>query len=293
MTLSQAIERYFIHCKSFAYSEQTIRCYYFILKRFVLSAGNLETEKITIADVENFMAGFGDVKVRTTRLYLTCIRSLSHFCFDYGIQFLDSRKIKLPRQKKNETVKDEITEDEFGRLRAVIDLSSDIGVRNRTIIELLRYSGCRISELCGLEVQNINFERREFCVKGKGGGMMYYNFTPEVSCWLKRWLSIHDTSQWVFCAFNNGILKERPIGTFIVRQSLKKLRQKAGIEKRITPHAMRHLFATDWDRNGGNIFILQKLLNHSKITTTQTYVDCGREYVRKKYDEFFINRISS
>lgn len=169
--------------------------------------------------------------------------------------------------------------------------SSDLGIRNRTMLLLLYVTGMRVTELTELRVQSIQFDEGLISVHGKGDKQRLVPVSPEVLQLIR-----HEYLANVYPRLTNGKVTEYLFPTIyggqiqnITRQSfwliLKELAQLAGIDRPLSPHQLRHSLATHLLRKGANLRLLQTLLGHERLATVQIYTHVDLEYLRQIYDQ--------
>lgn len=163
--------------------------------------------------------------------------------------------------------------DEVNRMIAAIDLSSNEGHRNRAIIEMLYGSGLRVSELVNLKQSNIFLNEHYMLIEGKGNKQRLVPLSPVAEEWYLYWLQ--DRSHWPIIpeardiAFVNRY--GRPLTRAMVFTIVKRLCAMADIQKNVSPHTLRHSFATHLLQNGADLRIIQQLLGHEDLATTEIY----------------------
>ena len=166
-----------------------------------------------------------------------------------------------------------LTPAEIGRLLAGCSLRAPTGVRNRALITMLYRSGLRINEALELRPVDLDFtEHTARILHGKGNKATVRGFHPTADDSLARWLERRATLKLgqapLFCTLQGGQLSDR-----YVRDLLKRLKAKAGIEKRVHPHGLRHTFANELRLAGADVVTISKLLGHSSIAVTVRYLD--------------------
>lgn len=177
--------------------------------------------------------------------------------------------------------------DEVTRLLATPD-DSPLGVRDRALMEVLYASGMRVSELCGLKIQDYNPAAKEMRVFGKGSRERVVLLNDSAHGWLERYLNEH----WVRLAGGREAAPDQPL--FVSRQASRlssrsvhrivlKYAKQAGINKPITPHTLRHTFATHLLEGGADLRVVQDLLGHTTISTTQIYTHVSLDRLRRVY----------
>lgn len=227
----------------------------------------------------------------TQSYHLIALRGFFKYLAKRGIKSLDPSLIDLPRAAKKQVTF--LHFDEIERLLAEIPLDTESGLRDRAIIELLFSGGLRVSELCSLNRDSINLERREFMVRGKGKKDRPIFIDKSTAECIEDYLNMRtDTLPALF--LNNSANQQIPStsGDFrrLTPRSIERIVQKytrlAGITKHVTPHTMRHSFATDLLMNGADIRSVQSLLGHANISTTQFYTHITDPHLKEVHEKF-------
>jgi site-specific recombinase XerD len=280
-------------------SQKTIRNYDHYLTRLIDFAG--DELKISQIDAElirkwrlwlnRLGTNVSDELQKTTQNYhLIALRSFLKFCAKRDIPALTADKIELAH-----TVRKQVTflnEDELGRLFAQPDLDKESGMRDRAILELLFSSGLRVSELVGLDRDHINLKRREFMVRGKGQKDRPIFISPEAAEWLNLYLKERDDNTRPLFVRYSGRKSVDLSGNFhrLTARSVQRLVSRyallAGITKHVSPHTLRHSFATDLLMNGADLRSVQAMLGHSNIATTQIYTHVTDPHLKSVHQRF-------
>lgn len=227
----------------------------------------------------------------TQSYHLIALRGFFKYLAKRGIKSLDPSLIDLPRAAKKQVTF--LHFDEIERLLAEIPLDTESGLRDHAIIELLFSGGLRVSELCSLNRDSINLERREFMVRGKGKKDRPIFIDKSTAECIEDYLNMRtDTLPALF--LNNSANQQIPStsGDFrrLTPRSIERIVQKytrlAGITKHVTPHTMRHSFATDLLMNGADIRSVQSLLGHANISTTQIYTHITDPHLKEVHEKF-------
>ncbi len=279
-------------------SQKTIANYDHYLTRLIDYAGDIEVGDIDAELVRKWRlwlnrlgTNVSDELGKTTQNYhLIALRSFLKFCTKRGTPALAPDKIELARtQRKQVTWLDE---DELERMFAQPDLGKLAGMRDRAILELLFSSGLRVSELVNLDREHINLKRREFMVRGKGQKDRPIFISPEAAEWLQKYLDARkDNTKPLFIRFM-GSKKVDLSGNFhrLTARSVQRLVAQyallAGITKHVSPHTLRHSFATNLLMNGADLRSVQAMLGHSNISTTQIYTHVTDPHLRKVHEQF-------
>jgi integrase/recombinase XerD len=177
--------------------------------------------------------------------------------------------------------------DEVEQLINEPDLDKKKGKRDRAMLELLYATGLRVSELTQLRLKDINLEEGFLICRGKGGKERIVPLGRQAGQSVRNYL---DTARPLLLKETTDLLFISSWGRAFTRQGfwkmLKGYAQKAGLEKKISPHVLRHSFATHMLERGADLRSVQLMLGHSQITTTQIYTHVGRKRLREVYDKF-------
>ena len=192
-----------------------------------------------------------------------------------------SELIEGPRKSKHlPTV---LTVEEINRMMAAIDLSSNEGHRNRAMMEMLYGSGLRVSELVGLQLSHIYLDEHYMLIQGKGSKQRLVPISPVAEEWFGYWMQ--ERSAWPLkpeskdIAFVNRY--GRPMTRAMVFTIVRQLCANAGITKTVSPHTLRHSFATHLLQNGADLRVIQQLLGHEDLATTEIYTHLEVTDLRK------------
>lgn len=207
------------------------------------------------------------LKKRTQNYYLIALRSFLKYLVKLGIKSLPSEEVELARVGEREI--ELITGNELERLLgAPAGNGSEKILRDRAILELLFSTGLRVSELCSLNLDTIDLSRDEFSIRGKGDKIRLVFLSPAAKKALETYLKKRSAveSEALFANLRGERLTPRSVERIIRYYAI-----KAGIGKKVTPHTLRHSFATDLLQNGADLRAVQIMLGHSNISTTQIY----------------------
>ena len=227
----------------------------------------------------------------TQSYHLIALRGFLKYLTKRGIHSLDPSLVDLPRAAKKQVTF--LHFDEVERLLSEIPIDTETGLRDRAIIELLFSGGLRVSELCSLNRDSINLARREFMVRGKGKKDRPIFIDQTTADHLEEYLNArNDTLPALF--LNNSSNQNIPdtSGDFrrLSPRSIERIIQKyarlAGITKHVTPHTLRHSFATDLLMNGADLRSVQSLLGHANIATTQIYTHITDPHLKEVHEKF-------
>lgn len=226
----------------------------------------------------------------TQNYHLIALRSFLRYCAKRELPALAPDKIELARTKRPQVTF--LGPEELERLSAQPKIETIAGLRDKAIIELLFSSGLRVSELVGLDRDHINLSRREFTVRGKGQKDRPIFISPEAADWIKQYLEKrHDNAQPLFIRYS-GSKKVDNSGNFSrltarsIQRMVARYAKLAGITKHVSPHTLRHSFATDLLMNGADLRSVQAMLGHSNIATTQIYTHVTDPHLKEVHSKF-------
>ncbi len=279
-------------------SQKTIRNYDHYLTRLLDYGGDLSVEDINAELVRKWRLWLNrlgtnvsdELGAATLNYHLIALRSFLKFCAKRDIPAMTADKIELARAKRKQVTW--LDEDELERLFAQPDLTKTAGLRDRALLELLFSSGLRVSELVGLDRDHINLKRREFTIRGKGQKDRPVFISAESADWLQRYLDARkDNTKPLFIRYM-GTKKVDLSGNYhrLTARSVQRLTAHyallAGITKHVSPHTLRHSFATNLLMNGADLRSVQAMLGHSNIATTQIYTHVTDPHLKEVHSKF-------
>ncbi len=229
------------------------------------------------------------MKKRTQNYYLIALRTFLKFLARRGIKSISADQIELA--KVGERSIDVITPDELKRLLNAPDSEEnpEKKARGKAILELLFSTGLRVSELCSL-TNDLDLHSDEFSIRGKGGKVSVVFISDEARKAIKEYLALRkDMSDALFVKLNEE-KKNKSENDGLTRRSIERIVKRyaviAGISKKVTPHVIRHCFATDLLSNGADLRSVQAMLGHSNIATTQIYTHVTDKHLRDVHKKF-------
>ncbi|MCK5413421.1 MAG: tyrosine-type recombinase/integrase [Candidatus Pacebacteria bacterium] len=236
------------------------------------------------------------LKKVTQDYYIIAIRGFLTYLAKQDIPSLPSDKIELGKTQDREVEFLEL--DEVKRLISVTKGNNLSDLRNKAILELLFSTGLRVSELSNLDRTNINLKNGEFSIRGKGGKIRIVFISDSAKDTLTEYLKRRkDLDPALFINFKNpnkDTEKRSPSLLRLTPRSIQRIVKscaiKAGIVKKVTPHTLRHSFATDLLMNGADIRSVQSMLGHSSITTTQIYTHITNKHLKDIHKKFHSKR---
>ncbi|MBR3176044.1 tyrosine-type recombinase/integrase [Candidatus Saccharibacteria bacterium] len=251
-----------------------------LLRRYRLKLNRLGSEN-----------GGDDLKTITQAYHLIALRGFLKYLARREIKSLDPSLVDLPH-----IIRKQVTFlhfDEVEDMLEQIDVSTESGLRDRAIIELLYSGGLRVSELVGLNRDSINLERREFMVRGKGSKDRPIFISQSAADRVADYLDARSDSLPALFLNNSRNLQAvdtsgdyRRITARSVERIVEKYARLAGITKHVSPHTLRHSFATDLLMNGADLRAVQSMLGHADISTTQIYTHVTDAHLKEIHDKF-------
>ena len=290
---------------------KTVENYDRYLTRFFAQMNIREISDITDEKVREFRmwlnrqpgTGKDSMKRRTQNYYLIALRAFLKYLRKRDVPGMSPEKIELA--KTPERSLDLISSAELERLLGAASGDDERSLRDKAIMELLFSTGLRVSELCSLDT-DLDLSRDEFSVRGKGDKVRVVFLSPAAKDALRTYLKARkDMEEALFVSVPRGEMggkggksEERAAASRGNRNSpsrltprsiellMKTYAAKAGITKKVTPHVLRHSFATDLLSNGADIRSVQQLLGHSSINTTQIYTHVTDSHLREVHKKF-------
>lgn len=307
MYISDLIEDFLEHLEiESGRSKKTIDNYRLYLERFLeISQEILNKDDITPKDISRELIrkyrlrlnrygsdnGGEDLKIITQAYHLIALRGFLKYLARRDIKSLDPSLVDLPH-----VVRKQVTFlhfDEVEDMLAEVDTSTESGLRDKAIIELLYSGGLRVSELVGLDRGSINLERREFVVRGKGSKDRPIFISQSAADKVQDYLDARTDS--LPALFLNNSRNTQTVDTSgnyrrITARSVERIVEKyarlAGITKHVSPHTLRHSFATDLLMNGADIRAVQSMLGHADISTTQIYTHVTDAHLKEIHEKY-------
>lgn len=229
------------------------------------------------------------LKKVTQNYYVIALRSFLRYLVKKDLGVVAPEKIELPKTESRSLKF--LDRDQLERLINGPDISKEAGMRDRAIMEMLFSTGLRISELCKLNRDQINLERREFGIIGKGGRARVVFLSDRAVLWLVQYLNARkDSFKPLFIRYSGAIEVEMPEKMRLTPRSVQRLMEKyvkkAGLPVKATPHVLRHSFATDLLINGADLRSVQELLGHKNVATTQIYTHVTNAQLKDVHKAF-------
>ena len=270
------------------FSDNTLDAYIRDIKKFSLYAEkNLENSKpkaITYEDLQEYLILQSKQKIseRTQARWISSIKSFFKYLLEEEIRD-DNPATLLEGPKLGLYLPDTLSVEDVERITKNINLSTDLGVRNQCMVEVLYGCGLRVSELIELKISDINFKEGFLKVEGKGQKVRYVPLAKYTSQLIKNYIENVRINNKINKKYEENLFlnsRGSSMSRVIVFIIIKELADKAGIRKNISPHTFRHSFATHMLQNGADLRFIQEMLGHSSITTTEIYTHLNTEELR-------------
>lgn len=286
-------------------SIHTAENYHLYMDRLVEFAGDIPVSQITDELVRKYRLWLNryidaqgrELSIITQSYHLIALRSFLKYCGQRDIDTLDADRINLPKVAKKQV--SFLLAEEVARMMDAVDLDDPNGLRDKAILELLFSGGMRVSELCSLNREQVNLDRREFTIRGKGNKDRPIFISKVAAAAVGDYLnSRNDNLKPLFLNNSRNIHKDlddsdgvdasesRRLTPRSIQRIVTKYTRLAGITKHVTPHTLRHSFATDLLMNGADLRSVQSMLGHSNIATTQIYTHVTDPHLKEVHEQF-------
>jgi len=284
-------------------SPLTIREYKHYLKRFynwvTENSPTMKPEDINLDVVRRYRLYLAHLRARnglrleriTQSYHIVALRAfLRYLMVQRDILTLSPDKIELPKQSARSITF--LNLEQLDRLLKSPKIATDAGLRDRTILETLLSTGLRVSELVGLNRDQMDLERKEFGVKGKGNKVRVVFLSDTAAEWIERYLrSRQDNFKPLFICHNGKVdIRNNGEGMRLTARSIQRIvakyAKRAGLPIEATPHTLRHSFATDLLISGADIRSVQEMLGHESIRTTQVYTHVTNRHLKEVHKAF-------
>jgi integrase/recombinase XerD len=268
-------------------SENTLQAYRYDLKSFGFWVDQRQMSIVSIrrTDISDYLAYrmSKGLKARSTARCLSCLRAIYRYLLREKKVTVDPT-LRVDNPKLGRPLPDTLTEDDVEKLLAAPDVETALGMRDRTMLEVLYACGLRVSELTGLRLSEINLRQGVIRIVGKGSKERLVPMGEEAISWLTLYMAgprdellKKNLAQDVVFPSKRGVQMTRQ--TFWHR--IKEHSKKAGITKKLSPHTLRHAFATHLLNHGADLRVVQLLLGHSDLSTTQIYTHVAQQRMKE------------
>ncbi len=295
MKLSQAIQQFLEYCQlEKGKSQKTIENYSHYLNRFFHFTKDIPIEAIDEKKIRTFRLHLlthknihqESISTKTQNYHLIALRSFLKFLQKKDIISYSPEKIELI--KENKTPPDFLEQDEIEQLLSLFQKPKTIlDLRDNAILQTLFSTGLRVSELTRLQKEDLSSTRQEISITGKGGKTRVVFLSESCFQFIKQYLDRRqDINPSLFVSHNHKNNQTTSLTPRSIQRIIRKAAKKAGIVKKVTPHTLRHSFATDLLINGADLRSVQSLLGHSSITTTQIYTHLTDKHLKEIHQKY-------
>ena len=291
--LSEQVEDYLRYSQvERGLSNNTITAYRQDLTSFIcfLQKENLTSWPTQAVDIDAFLAEQRDQKKATSSIsrLITSLRKFYQWLVRQNIQKLNPM-LEIDSPKKRRTLPVALTVNEVNNLLEQPDTKKKLGLRDRALLETLYATGIRVSELINLKFTDLHEELKLVKVFGKGSKERLIPISEVALSWIDSYkekvrdpliLKIGKNTDFVFLNSRGSSLTRQAVW-----QIIKHYCKMAGIQKNVTPHTLRHTFATHLLENGADLRVVQEILGHSDISTTQIYTNLSQKHILQVYEK--------
>jgi len=274
------------------YPETTVTSYLNALNKYndFIDEKNIQYKTITKDEIREYLKRLDEENYSKSSVSQNLSALRNFYSFLVNNNKITSNQFKLIKNpKKEKHLPNFLQPDELQSIFDSIELETPLGIRNRLIIELLYATGLRVSELVSLELKDINFSSHEIRVTGKGDKERIVFFGDYALKYLKMYLNrsrsilLNGKKEDILLLNKDG----NPITARGIEVVIDKIVNEAALKHNISPHVIRHTFATDMLNNGADLKSVQELLGHSSLSTTQIYTHITNERLRSVYLKTF------
>ncbi|WP_287245115.1 site-specific tyrosine recombinase XerD [Pseudoalteromonas sp.] len=268
-------------------SENTLAAYRSDLEKFCQFLKDKDLLAVRSDDIEAYLAYRVDLGLKS-RSTARSISALKRF-YQYFVRekaIVDSPMVNIAQPKAGQSLPKTLSEAEVEALLAAPDIEDPMGLRDKAMLELLYATGLRVTELVGLRMEQINLRQAVVFVKGKGNKERLVPLGEEAMYWLEQFLKV-GRSQMIKHATDFVFPSKRGIG--MTRQTfwhrIKHYAILASVESPLSPHTLRHAFATHLLNHGADLRVVQMMLGHSDLSTTQIYTHVANERLKSVHEQ--------
>ncbi len=273
--------------KELNFSPNTIDSYKKDLADFFcfINKNNIDYLKINRQDIRGYLKYLDESKLKNSTIArrISAIRSFYNYLLTKGI--IDNNifnSIRNPKLEKK--LPNYLSYEELSKILDNIDTSTPIGLRNRLLIEMFYATGCRVSELINIKLIDINFSNKSIKIMGKGKKMRVVYYGEYAQDYLNKYLKTGFNKDSKYLFLND---KKKHLSINDVENIIKELVKNLSLKTHVTPHTLRHTFATHLLNNGADIKTVQELLGHASLNTTGIYTHISNDRLKEVYLQVF------
>ena len=261
------------------FSSNTVNSYVRDLEEFNSFLESEYIKHVTYKDIRSYLAHMYNKKYssRTISRKLSAIRSFYKYEVNKGV-IRDNPCLLISNPKVEKKLPNYLSYNEIETMLEVPDTFKNNSLRDKLIIEILYSTGIRVSELVNIKVKDIDFYNNQILILGKGNKERYVIFGNTLKDMLKEYISIKSDSEYLITNKYNKKMSTRSI-----EEIVKKIVKIDGIKNKVTPHTIRHTFATHMLNEGADLRVVQELLGHENLKTKEVYTHVSNERLRSVY----------
>jgi site-specific recombinase XerD len=305
MKISEAVHKFLIYLEiEKQKSNKTLENYQHYLNRFQQFLNeDIQVKNIDIHTIQEYRLFLNRIKInkdqtlskKTQNFHIIALRALLKYLAKIDVVCISAEKLELGKTSIRSV--EFLTPEEVARLLQACKTNDKIGLRNRAILETLYSTGLRISELVSLNIKDVDLSRKEFMVRGKGDKPRPVFLTERACEYIRTYLEVReDNYDPLFISFGrSGKVdnfasaahgEQYRLKAYHIQEMVRKTALLAGLNKKVTPHTLRHSFATTLLNNGADLRSVQEMLGHSSIATTQIYTHVTNKQLRQVHEKF-------
>ncbi len=305
MKSAEAVKNFLIYCEvEKQQSAKTIENYELYLRRFVEFMYERDVREFGNSDIAEYRMFLNRYKVpdgkekfkilskKTQNYHIIALRALFKYLIRRDVKVMAPDKLELGKTPMRSV--EFLSREEIDRLFAVSTLDPFLNARNHAIIETLYSTGLRISELISLNREDLDFVRKEFSVRGKGDKPRPVFLTDSAVKSIQTYLNLRSDNYSPLFISHGRSRTDDTLSTgekfrltaYTIQEMVRNYARLAGLNKKVTPHTLRHSFATTLLNNGADLRSVQEMLGHTSITTTQVYTHVTNKQLKEVHEKF-------
>jgi site-specific recombinase XerD len=257
-----------------------------------LTADDVWNYRLYLARTYTTPAGHHLTK-KSQNYYLIALRALLNYFADRDVDSLPASKVKLAKQQSQDHITF-LDINDVERILAISDTSTTKGLRDRAIMELLFSSGMRVAELVNLDIDSMSVlndnstdRTYELTITGKGNRVRTIFISPRAADWLREYIATRrDVFKPLFINTRSKNPERKRLSARYIQNMISRCALQAGLSKRVTPHTLRHTYATDLLAHGADLRSVQELLGHKNVSTTQVYTHVTNKQLRDIHEKY-------
>lgn len=282
--MKDELNKFYKYLENKGYQENTITSYQKDLNQFLIYSKNINVSNIDYEYIRKYLKFLHDKKYnkRSVSRHISSLKSFFKYLLKVGI-IKTNPMILITNPKLDKSLPNFVNYYDLEKLLNVSNQNDILGLRNALILELLYSSGVRVSELVNIKLDDIDFSNNRILILGKGNKERYVIYGSICAKLLNKYLEesrilLNKNSDYLFLNKFGNKISDRAI-----RMIIDDIVKKSGLKQNISPHTLRHTFATHLLNEGADLKIVQELLGHENISTTGIYTHVSNEKLRQVY----------